>query len=476
MAMDRLTRRAFIGNSLGAVAATALPPFFIHAAGTSPNEVLRMAVAGVKGRGRDHIAEWLKAKDVQVYGLCDIDETILDTVVKDVEQKGGKAPRFEKDWRKLMEDKSIDAVSIATTNHTHTLLSIWALQAGKHVYVEKPCSHNIWEGRRLVEAARKYKKCVQHGTQKRSSGGNYSLAAFLQAGKIGKIQVSRGLCYKRRASIGKKGEESVPKGVDYDLWLGPAPVRPFTRNRFHYNWHWHWDYGNGDIGNQGVHEMDVARWMIGKGLPKRVMSVGGRFGYEDDGETPNTQIACYDYGDGQQVIFEVRGLETPKYMGENIGNLVHCEKGHVSNNKVMDADGKVVGVDTKASPPGPGGHFQNFINAVRANDPKLLNAEILEGHFSAALCHLGNIPYRLGEMVPFDSKEPAFPGNDAGNETFDRMKAHLKENEVNLTGLKYCRGPVLTFDPEKETFLGNEAANKLLRRDYRPPFVVPENP
>jgi predicted dehydrogenase len=475
--MDRLSRRAFLGNTLGAAAATAaLPPFFIHAAGSSPNEVLRMAVAGVKGRGRDHIAEWLKAKDVQVVGLCDIDESILDAVTKDVEQKGGKAPRFEKDWRKLMEDKSIDAVSIATTNHTHTLLSIWALQAGKHVYVEKPCSHNVWEGRRLVEAARKYKKCVQHGTQKRSSGGHYSLAAFLQAGKIGKIQVSRGLCYKRRPSIGKKGEEAVPKGVDYDLWLGPAPVRPFTRNRFHYNWHWHWDYGNGDIGNQGVHEMDVARWMTGKGLPKRVMSVGGRFGYEDDGETPNTQIACFDYGDGQQVIFEVRGLETPKYMGEGIGNLVHCEKGHVSNNKVMDADGKPVSVDAKASPPGPGGHFQNFVNAVRANDPKLLNAEILEGHLSAALCHLGNISYRLGEPVPFDSKEPAFPGNDAGNETFERMKAHLKENEVNLSGLKYCRGPVLTFDPDKETFPGNDAACRLLRRDYRAPFVVPENP
>jgi hypothetical protein len=222
--------------------------------------------------------------------------------------------------------------------------------------------------------------------------------------------------------------------------------------------------------------MDIARWLLGVGLPKRVTSVGGRFGYEDDGETPNTQIACYDYGDGQQIIFEVRGLETPKYLNVSIGDIVHGEKGHTAGTKAFDRDGKDIPVTAKASPPGPGGHFQNFINAVRANDPKLLNAEILEGHLSAALCHLGNISYRLGEQVPFDSKEPAFPGNDAGNETFERMKAHLNENGVKLEGLKYCKGPVLTFDPEKETFPGNDAACKLLRRDYRPPFVVPENP
>lgn len=473
--MNRISRRTFLS---GTAAGAALSRFSvaIHPPGRSPNEVVRMAVAGVKGRGASHVSEWLSIKNVEVVGICDVDENVVGHVLKTIEQKGGKPARFEKDWRKLMEDKSIDAVSIATCNHTHTLLSIWALQAGKHVYVEKPCSHNIWEGRKLVEAARKYRKCVQHGTQSRSNPGYYRLAAFLKAGELGKISLSRGLCYKRRTSIGFRHEEPVPKGVDYDLWLGPAPVRSFTRNRFHYNWHWHWDYGNGDIGNQGVHEMDIARWLLGVGLPRRVASIGGRFGYEDDGETPNTQIACYDYGNGQQILFEVRGLETPKYMGVSIGNIVHAERGHTAGTKAYDKDGKEIPVTAQASPPGPGGHFQNFIHAVRANDPKLLNAEILEGHLSSALCHLGNISYRLGEKVPFDSREPAFPGNDAANETFERMKAHLRENGVDLAGLKYCRGPLLTFDPEKETFPGNDAACKLLRRDYRPPFVVPENP
>ncbi len=474
--MSRLSRRAFLGNSAGAAAAAAFPFRIVCGPNrTSPNEVIRMAVAGVKGRGSSHVSEWIKTKDVDVVGISDVDKNVIGRVMQQIEKSGGKKPRFEQDWRKLMEDKSIDAVSIATCNHTHTLLSIWALQAGKHVYVEKPCSHNVWEGRKLVEAARKYKKCVQHGTQSRSSGGYYSCAAFLKAGGLGKVHVSRGLCYKRRGSIGTKGEETVPEGVDYNLWLGPAPVRPFTRNRFHYNWHWHWDYGNGDIGNQGVHEMDKARWLLGVELPKKVSAVGGRFGYEDDGETANTQIACFEYDNGQQIIFEVRGLETDGYMGQKIGNLVHCEKGHVAGSSPHDKDGKKVSMNVKASPPGPGGHFQNFIHAVRANDPKLLNAEILEGHLSSALCHLGNIAYRLGSPVPFDSREPAFPGNEAGNETFERMKEHLKANNVDLSKTKYFRGPAIAFDPVKETFPGNAEASKMLRRDYREPFVVPEN-
>ena len=482
--MSDLSRRALLGRAAaGAAAASALPfrPLFAADAATL-GDVVRVAVCGVKGRGGNHIDEWLGMKDVQVVGVCDVDEVVIKEVMKKVEQKNGKAPRYEKDWRKMMEDKSIDAVSVATCNHTHTLLGIWAVQAGKHAYVEKPCSHNVWEGRKLVEAARKYKRCVQHGTQKRSSGGYYSLAAFLKAGTLGKVSVSRGLCYKRRTSIGKKPDGTPPPTVDYDLWLGPAPSRPFNPNRFHYNWHWNWDYGCGDIGNQGVHEMDVARWLLGVGLPKSVVSLGGRFGYEDDGETPNTQIVCFDYGDGRQIIFEVRGLDTSGYKDAaidlknvKIDNIVHAEKGYAVGAGAFGPGGAKVAVDTKASPPGPGGHFRNFIEAVKADNPKLLNAEILEGHLSSALCHLGNISYRLGEPVPFDATKTPFGKNDAGNETFERMCAHLKENEVDLSKTKYRMGPVLAFDPEKETFPANDAACKLLRRDYRPPFVVPEN-
>jgi hypothetical protein len=284
------------------------------------------------------------------------------------------------------------------------------------------------------------------------------------------------MCYKRRKSIGKKPDGTPPPSVDYNLWLGPAPTRPFSANRFHYNWHWHWDYGNGDIGNQGIHQMDLARWYLGKDAhPTKVVSLGGRFGYEDDGETPNTQIACLDYEDGTQVIFEVRGLDTDKYMGQKIGNVCHCEKGHTSGTSAYDRDGKKISVEASGSPH-PGGHFRNFINAVIANDPSQLNADVLVGHMSCVLFHMGNISYRLGKPVPFDATKTPFGKNEAGNETFDRMCTHLKENGVDLAKTQYQMGPVLTFDPDKEQFKGDRAAeaNKLVTREYRKPFVVPE--
>jgi predicted dehydrogenase len=474
--MGSLSRRAFLGGTLQAAAVSAITPLPVHAADgakAGPNEIVRIAVCGLKGRGGTHLSMWMGMKDLQVVGLCDVDRNIAAHALSAVEKKYGKAPRFEQDWRKLMEDKSIDAVSIATCNHTHTLLSLWAVQAGKHVYVEKPLSHNVWEGRKLVEAARKYGKCVQHGTQGRSSKNWYTLAADLRSGKKGKLLVSRGLCYKPRPTIGKKRDGPVPKGVDYDLWLGPAPVRPFNPNRFHYNWHWHWDYGNGEIGNQGVHQIDIARWMTGHGLPMRVVSLGGRYGPADDGETPNTQISAYDYGDCQ-VLFEVRGLDTDPFMGQKIGNLVHCDKQKAAGADIRAVDGDSDSGDKKASPDG-GDHFRNFIDAVKANNPKRLNADVLEGHLSSALCHLANISHRLGTDVPFSSPEVPFPGNDAASEAFDRMKSHLKDHDVDLSKATYRKGRVLTFDPKAETFPGDAEAKKLLTREYRAPFVVPEN-
>jgi predicted dehydrogenase len=470
--MAQFTRREFLGTSALAAGAFALPG--VSEARVGPNDILRVAVCGVKGRGGSHVSAFGGMKDVQVAAVVDIDERVAGNALDSIEKKTGKKPAYFQDFRKMLEDKSIDAVSIATCNHTHTLIAIHSVLAGKHVYVEKPLSHNVWEGRQLVNAARKHSRIVQHGTQSRSSGACRKAASFLAAGKLGKVQVARGLCYKRRPSIGKTSEEPVPQGVNYDLWLGPAPERPFTKNRFHYNWHWHWDYGNGDIGNQGVHEMDKARWYLGKTtLPNKVISVGGRFGYEDDGETPNTQIVLFDYGDSL-MLFEVRGLDTDAFMTQKIGQIAHAEKGHVAGTAAFGPDNAKIAIDAKDDGR-DGDHFRNFINAIKSGKHEDLNADVLDGHLSSALCHLGNISYRLGELQPM-SKDAPFGTYDAGNEAFQRMREHLKANGVNLEKAQLRVGPLLSFDPQTEKFVGNDAANKLITREYRKPFVVPEVP
>src|SRR5437870_5068783 len=300
------------------------------------NDRVRVAIFGVRGRGWDHVEEYHTLPDVEVASLCDVDENVSAKRVADMEKRGWAKPSTCHDPREVMDDKSIDAVSIATPNHWHSLIAIWACQSGKDVYCEKPCSHNWWEGRQLARAAQKYNRLVQHGTQSRSSAGLREGVQKLREGVIGEVYLSRGLCYKWRDTIGHKPVEAVPAGVHYDLWTGPAPLKPFTQNRFHYNWHWIWDTGNGDIGNQGIHEMDIARWGLGKNsLPKRVFSTGAKFVYDDDQETPNTQIATFDYGDCQ-LVFEVRGLLTEgegsiAFDGSNvIGNLFFGSEGTMS--------------------------------------------------------------------------------------------------------------------------------------------------
>jgi len=476
--MSNLSRREFLERSMMAAAAASMPatPLLANPGPerrAGANEVLRLAVVGVKGRGGSHVSAFAAMKDVQVAAICDIDENQIHGAMSVVEKKGGNKPVYYQDFRKLMEDKSIDAVSIATCNHTHTLIAINAVISGKHVYVEKPLSHNVWEGRKLVEAARKYNKMVQHGTQSRSDTGYRKVAAFLAEGKLGPVKVSRGLCYKGRKSIGKKPEGPVPKGVDFNLWLGPAPERPFNPNTFHYNWHWRWDTGNGDIGNQGVHEFDKARWFAGKStLPLKITSIGGRFGYEDDGETPNTQIAVLDYGDSQ-LLFEVRGLETDKYMGEGVGNLVHCKEGYIAGKSAFDLKGQKIAMDGKDDGRGMD-HFRNFIEGIKSGKHETLNADVLDGHLSAALGHLSNISYRLGTEQPL-SKDDPFTCEE-GNEAFVRMRKHLVENGVDPAKTQLRVGRTLSFDPKNEKFVGDAEADKLLTREYRKPFVVPENP
>ena len=479
--MSGISRRRFLEQSLVAAAAgMAVAGGREDARASEPirrrymaNDKIRMAVIGFNGRGMNHIDDYLKQPGVELVALCDADNNVLQNGLALVEKKGGVKPRGYQDLRKLLEDKNIDAVSIATPNHWHSLAGIWAMQHGKDVYVEKPVSHNVREGRILVEVARKTGKICQAGTQSRSAKACIQAMEYIHSGKIGKVTLSRGLCYKPRTSIGKvAGDTPVPDGVDYDLWLGPAPQKPVHRKRFHYDWHWFWDYGAGDLGNQGIHQMDIARWALHRDkLPSSVMSVGGRFGYVDDGETPNTELSFFDYGDAQ-LIFEVRGLPTGTYMGADIGNIVYGSEGHV----VFTSNyGKAAAFDNAGNRvmefSGGGDHFGNFLDAVRSRKREMQNAEVLEGHLSSALCHLGNISHRLGkeELLP---KEKAF-GNKAADEAVKSLVNHLGEHKISTTETKVVLGKRLTVDPANETF-GDKEADALLTREYRKGFVVPD--
>jgi predicted dehydrogenase len=453
------------------------------------NDTIRLAVAGLNGRGGAHIDEFVKMPGVEITYLVDPDTRTYKKRLEQIQKKGGRAPATSQDIRRVLEDNSVDAVTIATPNHWHALMTLWSCQAGKDVYVEKPCSHNVHEGRIAVEAARRNNRIVQHGTQSRSSHDWALAVAAIQSGKLGKLLVSRALCYKPRGSIGVKPTATPPEQVDFDIWLGPAPRQPYHENLVHYNWHWFWDFGNGDIGNQGVHEMDKARWVIpgassnghasSATFPRTVLSVGGRFGYRDQGETANTQISVLDYGD-TQLIFEVRGLNTNGLHGSKVGNIAHLEEGMIVDGKMFYPKGETKGVPLGSLVKlevdrGPGrGHFANFIAAMRSRKAEDLNADILQGHYSAALCHLANVSYRLGEDTPFEESTKAFGDDKQASETLSRMAEHLKENSVALDGLKYRIGRRLTFDAATESFVGDSEANQLLTRHYRPPFVVPD--
>jgi len=440
------------------------------------NDRVRIACIGVNGRGGDHVRNFAgnhEKFNCEVAIICDCDEGVIGRTMKAAEQAQGKAPKFVKDLRKVMEDKSIDAVSIATPNHWHALAAIWALQAGKDVYVEKPVSHNVSEGRRIVEAARAYKRICQTGTQSRSNPGMREAIAYVQSGKLGKLKVSRGLCYKRRPSIGKvSGPKEPPTTCDYDLWCGPAPKKPLMRSRLHYDWHWVWDTGNGDLGNQGIHEMDKARWGLQKNtLPLSVVSIGGRLGYVDDGETANTQICVFDYGDSQ-LIFEVRGLPTDPLRRASVGNIFHCENGLVVcptyySGIAYDNEGKELARFNASA-----NHYENFLKAVRSRKESDLNADILEGHLSSALCHLGNISYRLGEPQAA-IKDSVFYNNIAGAEALSRMVQHLKDNKVELDKTPLRVGRKLKINNATESFVNDKEADALLTREYRKGFEVP---
>ncbi len=478
-------RRHFLkvtaAGAAGVAAAAFRPTTWSRVLGA--NNDIRVAQVGFRGQGKGHIKRYLKMKGVRVVALCDVDRSVLEKKVREFEKRKQKVEAYT-DIRKLLENKDIDAISVATPNHWHALAGVWACQAGKDAYIEKPISHNIWEGRKLVEAARKYKRIVQGGTQNRSAEGIRMAFEAMQRGDYGKILWSRGFCYKRRESIGKvDGPQKPPESVDYDLWCGPAPKVPLMRSRLHYDWHWIWATGNGDIGNQGIHEMDLARWALGQDtLPRAVISVGGRLGYDDDGETANTQIAYFDY-EPAPLIFEVRGLPRKKgmramdyYRETRIGVVVQCEGGYFAGGGkggwVYDNKGKKI----KQFGGGGGGHQPNFIKAVRSRKVSDLNADCEVTHLSSALCHMGNVSYRVGEEKGADEVAAAVKDTSEMKDSYGRMMAHLEANEVDLKKAGITLGASLRFNPEEERFTGSlsQRANRLAARDYRKPFVVPE--
>lgn len=438
---NEVTRRGFLADSAKTAAGAAAMSAFSPRRVLGANDKINIAVIGIRGRGRNHMSEWPKIENVRVTHLCDVDERLFPERVAELEKAQGFKPQTVVDMRDLFDNKDIDAVSIATTDHWHALAAIWACQAGKHVFLEKPTSHNIWEGGKVVEAARKYNRIVAAGTQNRSLRAVNDAMKFLHQGGLGKIYMAKGLCFKARDSIGMKQDAPVPEGVHYDLWLGPAPWRPFNPNRFHYNWHWFWDYGCTDMGNQGPHQMDIARWGLNKSeYPKKIKCIGGYYAFECDQETPNTQFATFEWADGTILQFETRGLYTNTEDGILIGNLFYGTEGwmHLNGTTWKTYFGREnepgpssdTSVQEEAADPnnllGTGGssHYGNFIAAVRANDMKMLNADIIEGQRSTNLCHLGNISYRLGRELEFDSHSEKFVGDDIANTYLTRYYRH----------------------------------------------------
>ncbi|AHG93188.1 oxidoreductase domain protein (plasmid) [Gemmatirosa kalamazoonensis] len=498
--MSSFSRRTFLKSSALAAAGAALPAK-AWARIPGANADIRVAVIGLNGRGRNHLQSLARIPGVRVVALCDVDTAVLDKVKPTV--NGGDVKTYT-DLRKLFDDKDVDAVTIATPNHWHSLAAIWAMQAGKDVYVEKPVSHEIWEGRQLVNASKKYKdRVIQVGTQIRSGEGLQQAVQYVRSGQLGKITAARGFCYKRRDSIGLcGGPQQVPSTIDYNLWSGPAPLVAPHRNTkngpVHYDWHWIWLYGNGDVGNQGIHQMDVARWFLGEeGLPRHTMSIGGRLGYVDDGETPNTQVVIHDYATAP-LIFEVRGLpkaagvqgaggdpaanqggaaarDMDNYRGVDIGNVIDCEGGSVivpsyTTARVVDKSGTVIKEFT-----GRDTHMQNFIDVVRSRRSQDLFGPVEEGHVSSALCHLGNISHRLGKAQSEAVLTSSIKSDAKLFEAHGRMLEHLAANKVDLGKTPLTQGVPLQIDAAHERFVGSNSAqaNAMLKRDYRKPFEVP---
>jgi len=499
--MSQMKRRAFLKTTAITGSALFAAPA-IGRAGMSANAKIGVAVVGVNGRGGEHISAFLGDDRTEIRYIVDVDEAVANRRCDDIEKKQGTRPKPVADMRQAFDSKDIDLVSTATPNHWHALTGIWAMQAGKDAYVEKPVCHNVHEGTALIAAARKYGRMCQVGTQCRSSKAVIEAVAFMREGGIGEVKFARGLCYKRRKSIGAKGDYAIPAAVNFDLWSGPASFTSpqCTREKFHYDWHWQRHYGNGDLGNQGPHQTDIARWGLGIDThPSSILTYGGRLGYQaerndpsyvDAGDTGNTEVSIYDYGD-KCIVFETRGLSVDdsddeelnvlfnSKSGNKVGVVFYGSEGYVVQSSyehclVYDKDKKLVKEFR-----GGGNHFGNFISACESRKVEDLNADVREGHLSAAISHLGNISYYMGEantkpVAEISEYLKTIKSLDDNEATLQRTVKHLVKNGVDLDKYQMSLGAQLQFDPEKELFTNNDSANSLLTREYREPYVCPK--
>jgi len=431
--MGTLSRRRFLAR--GALGAAAVHVLDAAAFGASDRVIL--AVAGMGGQGTNHARRFNAMADAQVVAVCDPDTARRNRAARAASREG-KQPRPVEDFRTLLDERDIDALVVATPDHWHALATVLACQAGKDVYVEKPCSHNVREGQLMTQAARKYRRVVQHGTQSRSGTAHRAAIDILRSGRLGRCLQAKAINSQRRRNIGHKPDGQPPPGVNYDLWLGPAPKRPFNPNRFHYNWHWMWDYGTGDIGNDGIHQLDIARWGLGVEVPTRVCCSAGKFFFDDDQETPDTYVVTYEFPADPEVkrptctlVYEQRDWAPYREHGFENGVVFYCERGYI---EVSPATGmRVFGERNKPLEARPESasltaHQRHFLECVRSRRTPRADAEV--AHRSAMLAHLGNIAYRVGRD--------------------------------------------LRLDPKTERFLDDDEANRLLARTYRPPYVMPE--
>lgn len=481
--MARFNRREFIQSSSAAAVSTSFLITGTKASGNvlGANDRLRIAVAGLNGRGRSHMDGWLGQENVEIAYVIDPDENVLSGAMSNLEgrSKGKFSTKGVTDVRAALDDKTLDAISVATPNHWHTMITIWAAQAGKHVYVEKPMSHDCAEGRVAVEAQKKYGVVVQHGTQRRSDAATAGLHEAIQAGKFGRLKIAYGYCCKPRGSIGTKAVGAAPSNLDWNLWRGPADIEEYHANYAHYNWHWFWKTGNGDMNNQGTHQLDVARWALDTDQthPIRVMGMGGRFQWGDQGETPNTMFAAAEYPNGQFVFFNVRNVNYKNYHRQVENEYYFDDGGRIIRDKYYAKGSNEA--QTISYDPGkvtPGGNWGSFIAACRAGDPSLANGNALDAHYACVLGHLMNNSYRLGEQVPFNAQAGGFSNNSDTNEHFQKLHGIMSNGAgIAEDGAEYTVGPWLSYNPETESHVGERAdeANALLKDPRRAGFELP---
>lgn len=474
------TRRRFIQNSALLAGAFAIGP----ARGASPNGDVRLAVVGLHSRGMQLVKDIVRTPGAAIVAFCDVDSAVLDQQAAKAEAEHGIKADKVSSYRKLLERSDIDAVVLATPNHQHAIQTIWACEAGKDVYVEKPVCHTIWEGRQMMAAAKKYNRIVQPGFQNRSDVGLNEAFDWIKAGNIGDITMVRGLCYKSRQSIGKLDTPMVPPAtVNYDEWLGPAADEPLYRPQFHYDWHWSWNTGNGDFGNQGPHELDLMRWILDEpGHPLAVKSFGSRFGWHDAGETPNMQITAFDWG-GVPALFEVRDLwvdpqtnARAHYKGNRVGVIITCEGGEFRGGRgggIIYYDGNKRG--EKFTGDGGFDHMPAFVRSVRSRQESDLACTLETGFLSSSLAHWGNIPIRAGSALPRPEVEKTMSRDDYLLETYERFSQHLDAWNIDRDVEQWTGGPSLTIDAASERFtgVGADQANAYLRRQDRKGYEIP---